>query len=275
MVEADLEAASRVSGVAFELDLTDARTRDRWTGRVAASLRTDPGGAFVAEQDGRVIGVVQAIRRDERLWVLSLLTVDPKVQSGGAGRGLLGAALGYAHESDHGLIVSSSDYRALRIYALAGFAPHPAFHATGTIDRAALPAPDPRVQALEANQLGRLDPVARAVRGASYARELPDLLEEGGRILAFGERGYVALTDRWGVWGLVAQDAEAASALLWTALAEVENPPSAPVRWLTGQQQWAIGIVLRAGLMLELHGALCVRGKPGTLSPFIPTGQFA
>ena len=40
-------------------------------------------------------------------------------------------------------------------------------------------------------------------------------------------------------------------------------------------QQWAIRVVLEAGLSLQAYGALCVRGRTGTLHPFIPSGAFA
>jgi GNAT superfamily N-acetyltransferase len=51
-------------------------------------LRTDPGGCWVAEADGELVGVAEAIRR-EGLWGLSLLIVDPRAQSTGVGSALL------------------------------------------------------------------------------------------------------------------------------------------------------------------------------------------
>jgi hypothetical protein len=47
------------------------------------------------------------------------------------------------------------------------------------------------------------------------------------------------------------------------------------VRWITGAQQWAIDIVAGAGLRLAAYGALCVRGTPGPLAPFLPNNSFA
>lgn len=80
----DLDAAVAVSAAAFGVDVTDPATRERWRSRIAFPSDLDPEGMFVAERDGRVIGVAQALRR-ERLWCLSLLTIDPAAQSGGAG----------------------------------------------------------------------------------------------------------------------------------------------------------------------------------------------
>ncbi|MBV9465972.1 MAG: hypothetical protein JO169_07650, partial [Solirubrobacterales bacterium] len=66
---------------------------------------------------------------------------------------------------------------------------------------------------------------------------------------------------------------ETATALLWRALALTEEEAS--VRWITGEQQWAIDVIVRARLGLTAYGALCVRGRPGSLRPFLPSAPFA
>jgi hypothetical protein len=48
-----------------------------------------------------------------------------------------------------------------------------------------------------------------------------------------------------------------------------------PVRWLTARQDWAIATVVKAGLKLRGHGAVCLQGDPGPLTPYIPSGAFA
>src|SRR5436853_2505021 len=67
----------------------------RGQSRVAHLLETDPGGAWVAIDCERVVGVALALVR-EGLWGLSLLAVEPPLQGTGIGRRLLDAALGYA-----------------------------------------------------------------------------------------------------------------------------------------------------------------------------------
>ena len=98
-------------------------------------------------------------------------------------------------------------------------------------------------------------------------------LADGARLLRIADRGFAAVTAEGQLWALVAGDEEAASALLWSALALAEGP--ARVRWITGAQQWAIDVVARAGLRLMAYGALCVRGTPGPLAPLLPSGPFA
>jgi ribosomal protein S18 acetylase RimI-like enzyme len=272
--DTDLAAAAAVSAAAFDLDLGEPSVRDRWRARVAHPLSTDPDGAFVAESEGRVIGVAQAVLR-ERLWSLSLLAVQPEAQTTGAGRALLERALAYDAGTDAGLIPSSSDPRALRLYARAGFSLLPTFEATGSIDRSSLPRPNPDVRAGGSADLEALSPISRDIRGAPHTLELEFVLQQGAQLLRIAERGFAVAAPGHGVWLLVAYDEAAAAALLWSALelaGETERPS---VGWITAEQQWAVEVVLRAGLRLVPSRALCVRGRPGPLHPYLPSGPFA
>jgi ribosomal protein S18 acetylase RimI-like enzyme len=270
----DLPAAAAVSADAFGIDIHEPPLAARWQQRVAHPLSTDPQGAFVAEQDGSLIGVAQALAR-ERLWCLSLLAVSPQGQSSGAGRALLESALAYRAATEAGLITSSDDPRALRLYALAGFSLRPTFEAAGTIDRSALPRPAAQVSEGGVADLDELASISREVRGAPHTLELEFALRGGAQLMRFGDRGYVVVRPGHAVWLLVARDEAAAAALLWSALAVVGETERPMVRWITGAQQWAIEIVLRAGLQLASYGALCVRGRPGPLRPFLPSPPFA
>jgi GNAT superfamily N-acetyltransferase len=265
-----------MSSAAFGRQLDDDEARNLWTGRLAHPLGTDPEGAFVAERDGRVIGLAEAIRR-ERLWVLSTLAVDPGAQSGGAGRTLLELALGYGADCDAGLICSSSDPRALRLYGLAGFSLRPTFDAFGRLDREALPAPDPRVRAAGPADFEALAEISREVRGGPHTSELEFALGRGGQLLGYADRGFAVVHPGMSVWLLCARDREAARALLWHGLELVGDVEEghATVRWITGEQDWAIEILMRAGYSLAGGRALCVRGRPGTLQPYLPSPPFA
>jgi ribosomal protein S18 acetylase RimI-like enzyme len=274
MQSADLPAAMAASAAAFGLDITDGAEELRWRQRMAYGLSSDPEGSFVAERDGRVIGVAQALRR-ERLWCLSTLAVQPGIQSTGAGRALLERALAYDAGTDAGLIVSSSDPRALRLYGLAGFSLRPAFEAGGTVDRRAQPRPEPGIREADGRDVEAVAGISREIRGAPHTAELVFQLGRGFRMLRFGDRGFALAQEGHGVWMVVARDDEAAQALLWSGLelaGEAERPL---VRWITGGQDWAIDVLLRAGLRLVPAGALAVRGCPGPLRPFIPSPPFA
>jgi ribosomal protein S18 acetylase RimI-like enzyme len=272
---ADLDAMAELTAAAFGIEIEQEADRRRWLGRLGHPLRTDPDGSFIAERDGRVLGAAQAIRR-ERLWVLSLLAVDPGAQSAGAGRALMDRALGYGAEGDAGLIVSSSDPRALRLYGLAGFSLWPAFEARGTLDRAKLPRADPRVREAGEDELEELAPISREVRGAAHTADLAFALGRGGRLLRYGDRGFSVTLPGFGVWLLAAGDPEAAQALLWGAIelvGDVEEDHRS-VRWITGGQDWAIELLLGAGYALRPYGAMCVRGRPGPLNPYLPSPPF-
>ncbi len=274
MEPADVHGAASVAAAAFDVELVERVAQRRWIDRLGHPLATDPGGAFVAESDGRVIGVAEAIRR-ERLWCLSLLAVRPGVQSAGTGRALLERTMAYTEGTDAGLIVSSNDHRALRLYARAGFSLRPTFEAVGVLDRRALPRPDRGVSERGSGDLEALESISREIRGAPHTPELELAMRSGARLLRHGDRGFAMAQPGMGVWLLVARDEPAAVALLWSTLELVGDTERIGVRWITSGQDWAIDVVVRAGLKVTASGALCVSGQPGPLRPFIPSGAFA
>jgi ribosomal protein S18 acetylase RimI-like enzyme len=269
----DLTAVGALAAAAFGIVLDSPRASARWRGRLSHPFETDPGGSFVALEDGRIVGVAQAIQR-ERLWVLSTLAVDPRAQSAGVGRALLARALDYGAPAE-GLIVSSNDARALRLYAQAGFTLLPTFHAQGPPRGEQAPVPPDGLRELGPGQLEPLAAISREVRGAPHTAELEFALSRGGRLLALEGRGFAVATPGQGVWALAARDGDAARALLWNALTLVGESDRPSVRWLTGGQRWAVEVAVDAGLRLTSWGALCVRGNPGPLAPYIPSGPFA
>jgi len=271
---ADLSEAGKISAAAFEFDVSDPTLAQRWQGRLAHLLETDPDGCFVAERGGHIVGVAEAMVRGP-LWSLSLLTVKPDLQSGGVGRELMRRALEYGADIPHGLIVASDDPRALRLYGISGFRLLPTFEAQGIINRSALPGPDSRVREATPDELEELAPISVAVRGAPHTTELRYALGREGVLLRFGDRGFAVSQPGHGVWLLAAMDDEAATALLWRALELVGATDRPGIRWITGEQDWAISVLLRAGLRLKAAGALAVRGDPGALRPFLPSPPFA
>lgn len=273
MLAADLASAASLSAEAFGVDVSDQSAAERWRQRVAHLLATDPAGAFVAERAGRLIGAAQALRR-ERLWCLSLLAVQRCAQSVGTGRALLDAALEHRNGTDAGLIVSSNDPRALALYARAGFSLRPTLQANGPADRRALRRPSAIVESASADDLEALADISREIRGAPHTVEIEFALGRGAELLQIRDRGFAVAQPGSGVWLLVARDEQAASELLWSALA-IAGDGERPLRWITAGQDWAVQVAVQAGLRLSGYGALCVRGNPGPMRPFLPSSPFA
>ncbi|MGO9456303.1 MAG: N-acetyltransferase family protein [Acidimicrobiales bacterium] len=243
--------------------------RDRVGRRIAHLLATDPAGSWVAERDGAVVGLAQAFVRG-RHWVLSLLGVDPACQSAGVGRALLGRALGYG-AGGPGTIQASVDPRAIRLYATAGFEPHPTLVAAGPVTRR--PAGPPSVRAAGEEGLAAASAVDRAVRGAPRLADLAHLVAGGATLLLDGDRAYaLAQPDR--VVTLAGRDEPSAAAVLTAALARARPDGPFEVGWLTGGQRWALGPLLDAGLPLFPSGPVMIRGMERPFAPYLPSGGF-
>lgn len=277
----DVEAAQQQSFTTFaELDgrlgdpvpeQTD-EVRRRGRTRIAHLQRTDPGGAWVAEADGRLVGVALALRRGP-LWFLSLLTVDRALQGKGTGRLLLDAALGTAVDAPSGLIMASPDPKALRRYAVAGFALHPGYEVGGRLDRALVPAGLGLREGDVAADADLVEQVVTGLRGAPYGPDLEVMAATGRRLLVAErgrERGF-ALVGPHGPAAVGATSAELARSLLWGALAEAQDG-ELELSFLTADQQWAVEVAVAARLAVRPGGSVCRRGPLGPLTPYLPSG---
>lgn len=274
MVEHDIHQVATVTAEAFGTDIGEAWARRVWEQRLRHSLINDPDGSFVSARDGLVTGAAQAVIRD-RVWILSLMAVSPTLGAGGEGRALMDSALDYGRDCDGGLIIASNDPRALRLYASSGFALQAAFKANGTVDPSVLPDPDPAITPVAPADLGSLEQISRAARGAAHTPDLEVALFRGSSVSRLEDRGFVVSMPGRGVWALAARDEQAATALLWHALAELLHEPRIEIGWVTGHQQWAIDVLLAARLSLSAYGAIATRGDVGPMHPYIPSPPFA
>ncbi len=265
--EALREAGTRYGWTMPELD-EDGRARGR--ARVAHLQRTDPGGSWVADAAGEVVGVALALRRGP-LWFLSLLTVSPGVQAQGVGRRLLDAALTTAADARSGLVMSSSDPKALRRYGLAGFDLVPGLEAVGAVDRSLLPAVEGVREGGWDADGERLDDLGRRVRGAAYGPDLEVLRDTGARLLV-APRGAAVLKASGDLVLLAAEDADTAERLLWSALAQATG--ELEVGPITAANPWATRVALQARLALRPGSSLCVRGEVGPLAPYVASGAY-
>jgi GNAT superfamily N-acetyltransferase len=284
MAGADVEGATRVQIGAFEaLDRSAGIQARPVTDAVWARLRIrhehflthDPAGSWVATEDERVVGCALALKR-ERLWGLSLLVVDPEVQSSGIGRRLLDASLTYAQGCDRAVILSSQDPRAMRSYATSGFDLYPQVEARGVPDRAALPALNGRVRDGSLADLDLADDVDRVVRGAPRG---PDHVRMATDMPIFvvddvDGRGYAYLRTDGEVFALAATDDETATALLWRCLAHsADLGVPVTVNHLNSGQQWAIRSTYQARLTVTPAGPVFWRGTTPPAA-FLPCGAY-
>jgi hypothetical protein len=136
---------------------------------------------------------------------------------------------------------------------------------------------DARVRPGDADDLAVAAAVDRTTRHAARTVDLAHLLEQPGhRLLVFEDRAY-AVVRGGGMVTLGAVDAEAAVAVLETALAQSAaggefEVSEFEVMWLTAPQQWAIDTARRAGLVLRPWGPVMVRGMPTPPAPYLPSG---
>ena len=237
--------------------------------RVGRLLASDPGGAWVADRDGEVVGCSLALVR-EGVWGLSLLVVRPDAQSTGIGRELLARAWEYGSGARGWIVLASRDPRALRSYARLGLELHPAAAARGRPRDVAAP---PEVRRGTAADLPLTEAVDRAVRGAAHGDDILAMLEVGGDLLILPERGY-AVVREGAVRQLAARDEEGAAALLRACFAAA-GAREASVEWITSAQNWAVAPCLDAGLELRLEiGAVFLAGDVGPFAPYVPSGAY-
>jgi GNAT superfamily N-acetyltransferase len=274
LVPEDVAACQELTNAALsDLDTRQKRpthelteeVRLRGRARIAHLQRTDPDGAWVAEQDGEVVGCALALVRDGMCF-LSLLMVAPGQQGKGIGRELLDATLTTA--TDRSWIMATDDPAAVRRYQRAGFDLHPCYAAEGVPERAAIPA----VQGIRDYDDDRetLDEVLRTVRGAAMGPEVDYFLDRPNRIVVRPGKGFAVLRPNATIW-LAATEEQTARDLLWTTLAEATEPVE--VDWLAANQQWAIDVCLDARLTLRAGASLCLRGQP-MMAPYLPCGAF-
>lgn len=285
MLPADVEAAAVVAGTALAgaipPELLPSSPEEervhmaRRVGRVVHLLETDPGGAWVAEgAGGAIVGVALSLVR-EGIWGLSLLGVDPELQSQGVGRRLLEGSLQTLDGCRGGIILATTDPRAMRSYFRAGFRLLPCIAAAGQINRSRIPdglktrpgtLEDERDRAL-------IDAASRHARGASHAADVTTLQEAGCELLVHDDGGWAMVRDGSPVV-LAAQTDAIAGDLLWSCFATGAPGATVHVDFIAHDNDWAIQVALDMGLSLTPEGPVFVRGETGTLAPYLPSGAY-
>jgi GNAT superfamily N-acetyltransferase len=239
--------------------------------RVRHLATTDPEGAWAVEEDGELVGAAQSIVR-EGVWGLSLLVVHPRMQGSGIGRELMARSLRTMAGTRGGIILSSEDPRAMRLYFRSGFALRPTLDARGApVRRPAAPETVRPVRWPEDS--GIVDAAGRYVRGAGHGTDVPAMLEGGNEVLVHDRGGFVV--HRAGeVKALAAHDDDTAADLLRAAINGTPPGGNASVEFISAGHDWAVGVVLDAGMELIGGGAIFVRGELGPMAPYLPSGAY-
>jgi GNAT superfamily N-acetyltransferase len=282
MRDEDVETCERLSSQAF-LELA-RRTHQRawpdptgrpthragaWHARTRHLLATDPGGCWVAEVDGEVVGFATSLVR-ELMWILGSYAVRPGLQGHGLGRVLLDAALQHGRGCLRGMLNASADPQALRRYALAGFRLQPQMLLHGTVDRSVLPVVR-HVREGTPGDRDLLDSLDRRTRGAAHGPD-HEVLARELRLLVTDRpagSGY-AYVDAAGVPVLLAASTRrAATSLTWEALAA--SDPAVPVEMghVSAANDWAVDLAMAARLSVWSRGFLALRRMKDP-APYVP-----
>jgi ribosomal protein S18 acetylase RimI-like enzyme len=261
------------------LPVTGSSIKDerRRIDRTRHLLGTDPAGSWVADDDGTIVGMSQSFVRED-YWMLSQLATLPGRQGRGVGRELLRLALGHGDPRSPGTIQCSRDPKAMALYSSFGFVLNPVVAGWGPQRPGAIERPADVVRHEPAEVTEReLDLVAaidRAVRRSARSVDIVAMLTQPGtRLLVHADQAYaVAADDR--IVTLGARQEESATLVLRAMLAEAPVGEAIEINWLTAAQQWAIRVVVQAGIELRPYGPVMVRGMDGPPSPYIPSGGF-
>jgi GNAT superfamily N-acetyltransferase len=286
MTDADVEGAVEAFDSGFlamraryglPITATSIQNERRRQNRTRHFLGTDPGGSWVADDEGTIVGMSQATVR-EGYWLLSQLGTIPGRQGRGLGRELLRLALSHGDPESPGTIQCSRDPKAMALYSNFGFSLHPVVAAWGHLRPGAVTRP-PDVTRFETDQVteSQLDIVTaidRRVRGSARTIDVAMMLsEEGNRLLLHGDQAYAVAKDER-IVTLGALTEESAALVLRTMLAESPEGETIEVNWLTSAQQWAIRVLTQAGIELQPYGPVMVRGMTGPPTPYIPSGGY-
>jgi hypothetical protein len=286
MTEADVPAAVAAFDSGFlamqaryALPVTGNTIQDerRRQERTRHFLATDPQGSWVAEDEGIVVGMSQSFVRED-YWMLSQLGTVPGRQGRGVGGELLRLALSHGDPYSPGTIQCSRDPKAMALYSSHGFALHPVVAAWGAMRPGSVERP-PEVVRYEPGQVTEREleivtAIDRTVRGSGRRVDIVSMLAQpGNRLLLDASEGYaVAQDDR--IVTLGALDECSATRVLQAMLAEAPAGETIEINWLTSRQQWALRVVVEAGIELHPYGPVMVRGMDQPPCPYIPSGGY-
>ena len=282
----DIEPAERISSTAFhELDLRtyqrdwpDPQPRDPlratfWVERTEHLLETDPGGCWVAEADGEVVGFATSMVR-ELMWILATYAVRPSLQGRGIGRQLMEAALHHGRGCLRGMLNASQDTMALRRYRLAGFDLVPQMLLWGRVARADLPGVR-HVREGTPGDRDLLESLDRRTRGASHGADHDVMMRQFRLVVTdrASAQGYAYLAPSGATIALAASSRAAATSLLWEGLAASDPETPVEIGHISPANQWALDVAMAARLDVLSRGFLALRRMKDP-APYVPHPSF-
>jgi GNAT superfamily N-acetyltransferase len=272
----DVRAAMELTGATFD-DLSHRMGEepeppppdlDAAALRYRVFVTDDPEGSWVAEDEQGLAGCALATKR-EGIWGLSLLIVRPGTQSAGIGSELLRRAHAYASDAKGRIILSSADARAVRAYSRLGLDLHPCYLATGAPKGVTAPA---GFRVGTADDIAFCETVDRFARGGGRRSSIETLLSMGQTLYVLPDRGYAFFGDE-SLRTMAALDDDGAAAVLRGVLSRVTGETR--VGYLNAAQQWAVPVLLEAGLDVKgANGLLFLGGDVGGFHPYLPSGAF-
>lgn len=280
----DIEAAEQLTAESYlRVDEATARSTgpaptrrsparaQNWHRKTRHFLTTDPGGCWIAERAGELIGVATSLRR-ESMWILASFAVRPDRQGEGIGRQLLEAAGQHSRGALRAMLNASPDAGALRRYHSAGFTLLPHLRCRGTVAREVLPVVR-HVRPGDESDFDLLDSIDRRVRGAAHGADHHHLATEGRLIVTDrpAGSGYAWVAPDGEPILLAATNRAAARSVLWEALAGSDPESPVSVGHVSGANQWVLDVAMAARMEVSTPGFLALRGMTEP-HPYLPHG---
>jgi GNAT superfamily N-acetyltransferase len=177
-------------------------------------LSASPGGCFVAEHEGQVIGTVTTIVYEDRFAWIGQLLVDPENRGRGIGKQLLEQAILYLDSQKLACMKLDATPLGKPLYEKLGFAPE--YEIERWMLKRQVDEKAAQDKALEIEEALRLD---REIFGADRSRLLRSLAEEApqftltarrdGAIVGYTFGRHGALADQLGPWMANSEDVAA------------------------------------------------------------------
>jgi len=242
------------------------------------SLRDDPSGLWIAEQDGRIVGSAFGWCC-ERLWFLAELFIAPELQGHGIGRELLSRSLAHADQCNadvRALIALAFNTTSQALYIRHGFFPRmPIYRFGAKREKLRAGAASLESEPLTAEHLPALAEIDRRVLGAARDKHHRFLMSDAtmtGVLLRDSGKpaGYAYVNDAGHIGPLAVAAAAAMTAALGHALElAAERSPQISC-FVPGDNEAGLSAAVGRGLRI-VFPAMLMSSKPfGDWSSYLP-----